>query len=118
MTAHPLTFSSNPTTPREGFDMRAQQHQEADAFPFERGGFKPCGSLFKMLFWLSAFALSIASVWALATLARGLLATSMPGWLLTLAILFCLSVLAAGLAGARLTPERQTCAFTRHRQEY
>jgi hypothetical protein len=70
MTARSLTFSSNPTTPKEGFDMSAQQHQEADAFPFEREACKLCGSVFKILFWLSAFALSSWGVWSLAAYAR------------------------------------------------
>ena len=118
MTAHPLTFSSNPTTPREGFDMRAQQHQEADAFPFEREACKLCGSVFKILFWLSAFALSSWGVWSLAAYARGLLASSMPGWALMLAILVGLSVLAAWLSGAQLTPERRLSEFTSPHQEY
>jgi hypothetical protein len=118
MTARSLTFSTNPTAPREGFNMRAQQHREADAFLLALGDCKPCRSLVKILFWLSAFALSTSGVWSLAALARELLATSIPSWFLMLAFLFCLSVLAAGLAGARLIPGRQAAAATVARQKF
>ena len=118
MTARSLTFSSNPTTPKEGFDMRAQQHQEADAFSFERAARKLCGPVFKILFWLGACTLSTWGVWSLAAYARGFLATSAPGWALTLAILVGLSALAAWLSGAQLTPDRRLSEFTSPRQEY